>query len=177
MLSYLPLHSEVREHQQHELVQKWNKPTSKSYHRLDHNNLFPEPVSCTSSLTLQFNDRQQQLQECQQITGVVSHITYATHVFLFSRNWRLVCFHVRKIFRYFVSLPKADLFWGKGGKCLTDRRLSPPRCNGRVRKKEGRVGTGSDYGGSELARPSAGALSRCSNKSKIVFGCNGRVLI
>ena len=76
MLSYLPPHSEVRKHQQHELVQKSNKPTSKSYHNPDHNNLlFPKPASCTSSLTLQFNVRQQQLQECQQITGVVSHIT------------------------------------------------------------------------------------------------------
>ena len=78
----------------------------------------------------------------------------ATHVFLFSRNWRLICFHVRKIFRYFVSLPKV----GKGGKCLTDRRLSPPRCNGRVREKEGRVGTGSDYDGT---RSLARARERC----------------
>ena len=40
MLSYLPLHSEVRKHQQYDLIQKLNKPTSKSYHNPDHNNLF-----------------------------------------------------------------------------------------------------------------------------------------
>ena len=114
-------------------------------------------------LTLQVNDRQQPLQKCQQITGVFSH--YARRQprlvdFLFSQNWRLVC--------HFVSLPKTVL-WRKGGKCL---RLSPPRCDGRVRK---RVGTA-------LAATTAGASARAvkvlpSHKSMVYFGSNWVLMI